>query len=297
MLIFNGQGGRPVSNQMVSYPIKLAQGKVSLSFFFGDDQARKYTWITDRHCNAEYELHIILKGACTVDVEDKQFEMEEKQALLIAPGMYHKPHVKMKDFERFSLGFSVSEGALSKALEKKVQQSLCFNPSDALLEYCNLFVRESMYFHPTKDLALKALASLLTIALFRDLQVLKNDKSDNKMLNEKERTAVIDNFFESSFAQKKGCAGLAEQLHLSTRQLNRYLKKYYGMGFQEKLIRTRMDQAAALLRTTNKSVQDIMGFVGYNSITAFYKAFSLKFGVTPQQYRKQNGRASQNDPE
>lgn len=283
-----------MNNQMLRYPIKLEQGKVCLFFSFGNDYVRKYTWESRRHCNAEYELHVILKGTGSVDVEDQHYEVKEKQAILIAPGIYHEPKVNREDFERISLGFTVSDGILSEVLEKKVRECLCYYPSEEFLAYCKLFIQENIYYYPSKELALKALASLLTISMLRDLGLLKNNKADNKLLNEKERTAVIDNFFESNFAQKNGCAVLAEQLHLSTRQLNRYLKEHYGMGFQEKLIRTRMDQAALLLRTTNKPLQDIMEFVGYNSITAFYKAFSDKCGMTPQQYRKQNERASQN---
>lgn len=278
-----------MGNQVVRYPIKLEQGY--LSFSFADNNVRNYTWNSKRHCNAEYELHVILNGTCAVDVEDKQYEVKEKQAILIAPGIYHKPHMHMENFERFSLGFTVSEGSLLAALKKTVPQCLCFYPSKDLLEYCNLFIQESVYVYPSKDIALKALASLLMISLLRDLRLIKNDKSENKMVNEKERTAVIDNFFERNFSQKNGCASLAEQLHLSTRQLNRYLKDNYGMGFQEKLIQTRMDQTALLLRSTDKRVQDIMELVGYHSITAFYKAFSNKFGMTPQQYRKQNERS------
>lgn len=277
-----------MSNQVVRYPINLEQG--CLSFSFADNNVRNYTWSSKRHCNAEYELHVVLRGACTVDVEDKQYEVKEKQAILIAPGIYHKPHVHVKDFERFSLGFTVAEGPLFAALEKNIPQCLCFYPSKDLLEYCNLFVQESVYSHPAKEIALMALASLLMISLLRNLRFMKNDKPVNKRINEKERTAVIDNFFERDFALKNGCANLAEQLHLSTRQLNRYLQDHYGMGFQEKLIQTRMDQTALLLRSTDKRVQDIMELVGYHSVTAFYKAFANQFGMTPQQYRKQNKR-------
>ena len=96
----------------------------------------------------------------------------------------------------------------------------------------------------------------------------------------------IDNFFERNFPEKNGRAVLAEQLHLSKRQLDRILNAQYGMGFQEKLIQTRMDHAALLLRTTEQTVQDIIGAVGYNSVTAFYKAFRDAFSMTPQQYRQ-----------
>jgi len=283
-----------VSNQMMKYPIKLEQGQVRLLFSFGNNDVRKYTWNSKRHCNAEYELHVILNGTSVVDVEDKQYEVKEKQAILIAPGIYHKPCMHMKDFERFSLSFTIGEGPLLAALEKKVPECLCFYPSEEFLEYCNLFIQECIYSRPSKEVAKKALAALLMITLLRNLQLIKNDTHENKMIIEKERTAVIDNFFERNFMLKNGCASLADQLHLSTRQLNRYLKDNYGMGFQEKLIQTRMDQTALLLRSTNKQVQEIMELVGYNSITAFYKAFSNKFGMTPQQYRKQNERSTQN---
>lgn len=276
-----------MNNQMLRYPINLEQGKVCLFFSFGNDYVRKYTWESRRHCNPEYELHVILKGTGTVDVEGQQYEIQEKQAILIAPGIYHRPNVDGKGFERFSLGFTFSEGYFSEMMEEKVQQCLFFSPSKEFLDYCDLFIQENIYFYPSKDHALKALASLLTIYLLRDLQLLKNNKADNKLLNEKERTAVIDDFFENDFAQKNGCAKLAGQLHLSMRQLNRYLKDHYGMGFQEKLIHRRMERAAELLRSTNKSVQDIMEAIGYNSITAFYKAFNRSFGMTPQRYRKQ----------
>jgi len=274
-----------LSNQMVKYPIKLEQGQVSLSFSFDNNSVRKYTWSSNRHCNAGYELHVVLTGTSTVDVEDKQYVIKQKQAIIIAPGIYHKPHINMRDFERFSLGFTISEGPLLEALKEKVPQCFCFFPTEDFLEYCDLFIQECICFYPSRELALKALASLLTISLLRNLQLIKNDKPDNKCLNETERTAVIDTFFEHNFPLKNGCARLAEQLHLSTRQLNRYMKENYGMGFQEKLIQTRMDQTASLLRSTNKRVQDIMEMVGYNSITAFYKAFRNKFGMTPEQYR------------
>lgn len=283
-----------MSNQIVRHSINLEQGQVSLSFSFDSNNVRKYTWNSKRHCNAEYELHVILNGTSTVDVEDKQYELKEKQAILIAPGKYHKPHMHTKDFERFSLGLTISEGTLLAAIKKKVPECICFSPSGEFVEYCNLLVKECIYAHPSKEIAIESLAALLTITLVRSLQLIKNDTPKNKTLSEKERTAVIDNFFERNFTLKNGCAILAEQLHLSTRQLNRYLKDNYGMGFQEKLIQTRMDQTALLLRSTDKHVQEIMELVGYNSITAFYKAFSSKFGMSPQQYRKQNERSIQN---
>lgn len=82
---------------------------------------------------------------------------------------------------------------------------------------------------------------------------------------------------------------LAEELHLSRSQLNRFLKEQYGMTFREKLLRTRLDRASWLLRHTEKPVEDIVGAVGYSSESAFFQVFRKHFGMTPEKYRKQYG--------
>ena len=86
-------------------------------------------------------------------------------------------------------------------------------------------------------------------------------------------------------AENVGAEKLAEQLHLSRRQLARVLQQTYGMGFREKLIRTRMDHASWLLRNTQLPVSHIVMKVGYASEAAFFQAFHSRFGTTPRQYR------------
>lgn len=246
----------------------------------------KYTWSTRRHCNADYELHVVMKGTCILDVEDTYHELHDGQVVLIAPGKYHKPSVHAGEFKRLSLGFTLSDGLLLTALKNTVPQSMTFSPTADFLYYCNKLITESICKNPLQESAQHALLTLLAVSLFRNLQLVKHVEPDKQKQEYLERTQLIDNFFERSFAEKSGCAVLAGQLHLSTRQLGRILKEHYGMGFQEKLIHTRMDHAALLLRTTDKRVQDIIEAVGYSSATAFYKAFTDQFGVTPQQYRR-----------
>lgn len=80
---------------------------------------------------------------------------------------------------------------------------------------------------------------------------------------------------------------LAAQLHLSRSQVGRVLKKLYGMTFREKLIRARMDQAAWLLRHTDRTVGEIAGEVGDLSESRFYQMFRSRFGMTPESYRSE----------
>lgn len=269
----------------IQFAVPFEQGQMRLRPSHADGVVRKYTWNSERHCNAEYELHVILRGKCTLDVEDSQHQLHGGQAVLIAPGKYHKPSSVPGDFERFSLSFSLSEGMLLSAMKQAVPQSVCFHPSQDFMQYCKRFIGESERKTPFQKHAQEALLTLLAVTLIRELQ-LANYQADQWEAEETPgRIDLIDNYFERHFHEKNGCTVLANQLHLSKRQLDRILNAHYGMGFQEKLIQSRMDHAALLLRTTDKTVQDIIGAVGYNSITAFYKAFRDAFHMAPQQYR------------
>lgn len=274
-----------MSNNTVHFRIKLAQGDLLAHYSLENGHIQKYTWNSMRHCNAEYELHVILRGKCELDVEDSLYNLHAVKAVLIAPGKYHKPHTTCGEFERFSLNFSLPNGALLDALREKVAKCEVFVPNSDFMIYCNKLIAESMYKNPLRDAAQSSLLTLLIVSLFRNLHLVQYVESDGNKQEELERTLLIDNFFERGIFDKQGSSVLADQLHLSTRQLNRVLKENYGMGFQEKRIQARMDFAALLLRTTDKTVQEIINTVGYNSQTAFYKAFYNQFGMTPLQYR------------
>jgi AraC-like DNA-binding protein len=275
-----------MKDPLIQVTVPFEQGQMRLRPSHADGSVRKYIWDSKRHCNAEYELHVILHGECTLDVEDNQYQLHGGQVVLIAPGKYHKPSSVPGEFERFSLSFTLAEGSLLSAMKQAVPQCACFAPSSEFMQYCKRFVGESERKTPFQKHAQEALLTLLAVTLIRDLQLANYQAAQWKEEETPGRIDLIDNYFERHFHEKNGCAVLAEQLHLSKRQLDRILNAHYGMGFQEKLIQTRMDHAALLLRTSDKTVQDIIGAVGYNSVTAFYKAFRDTFRMTPQQYRQ-----------
>ena len=275
-----------MKDPLIQVTVPFEQGQMRLRPSHADGSVRKYIWDSKRHCNAEYELHVILHGECTLDVEDNQYQLHGGQVVLIAPGKYHKPSSVPGEFERFSLSFTLAEGSLLPAMKQAVPQCACFAPSPEFMQYCKRFVGESERKTPFQKHAQEALLTLLAVTLIRDLQLANYQAAQWEEAETPGRIDLIDNFFERNFPEKNGRAVLAEQLHLSKRQLDRILNAQYGMGFQEKLIQTRMDHAALLLRTTEQTVQDIIGAVGYNSVTAFYKAFRDAFSMTPQQYRQ-----------
>ena len=245
-------------------------------------------WNTARHCNANYELHIILKGSCDLDVASKTHMLAAGSAIVIAPNEYHMPRVTSDDFLRLSIPFSLSEHHLSKALRQAIPTSVIFALSPELQQLSNLILAELSGSQPFSADLLPALLTNLMICVFRSLGVCDSAGNTVKKAQADWRTDVIDTFFEDNMACYGTEEQLAEALHISKRQLARVLQEHYDMNFRQKLLVTRMDHAGWLLRTTDKSIGEICSIVGYNSETTFFKNFKNHYDATPLQYRKQH---------
>ncbi len=79
-------------------------------------------------------------------------------------------------------------------------------------------------------------------------------------------------------------ARLAAMLDLSTHQLSEYLNRHLQKSFYGYLNEYRIREAKALLKEDQRSVLDIALAVGYNSRSAFYRAFREETGMTPRRY-------------
>ena len=247
-----------------------------------------HSWDEPRHCNADWELHLIIKGSCRIDVDNRRCQLQGGQAILIAPGQYHRPKALPGSFERFTLSFTVQSLALKQALLERVQTALVIEADPVLNSLALSVVREGASGYAFSQACIQALVTQYVIRLFRLLGVEELRQVATKNSTTRDMTALIDAYFEQHFADAAGENDLASWLHISRRQLVRILQDTYGMNFRQKLIHTRMDYAAWLLRTTDTKVGQIGSTVGYSSEAAFFQAFRKYFGMTPKEYRNQN---------
>ena len=78
---------------------------------------------------------------------------------------------------------------------------------------------------------------------------------------------------------------IAGELALSKMQLYRKMKELIGQTPTEYIRSIRLKQAEKLLKTTNKTVQEIMFVCGFNNKAHFYREFAKKYHLTPKEYR------------
>ena len=89
--------------------------------------------------------------------------------------------------------------------------------------------------------------------------------------------------------QRLGCdlEDMAELSGYSKEHLCRSFRKYLDMSPTEYINRIRLNYAANLLINTDHQVIDIAYSCGFKSLSRFYHAFKDRFGMSPNQYRKE----------
>lgn len=82
-------------------------------------------------------------------------------------------------------------------------------------------------------------------------------------------------------------SSLAEQRGVSVAYVSRLVRSATGKTFKQLLQEKRLTKAAHLLRTTKLTVGEIIGALGYENTSYFYRIFRKKYGMVPNAYRSE----------
>ena len=78
---------------------------------------------------------------------------------------------------------------------------------------------------------------------------------------------------------------LARAASMSRAHFSRAFRRAFGESPHAYLLTRRLERAAALLRTTDRSVTDVCFLVGLQSVGSFTTSFSRTYGRSPTAYR------------
>lgn len=105
-------------------------------------------------------------------------------------------------------------------------------------------------------------------------------KTDRQLL-----AAISDYIVENMASDTLSPESVADAVSISRMQLYRKLKELTGTTPTGFIRQMRLERAAHLLKSSNKTVQEIMFACGFSTKTYFYREFAKLFGVTPGEYR------------
>jgi len=91
---------------------------------------------------------------------------------------------------------------------------------------------------------------------------------------------------DARYFEPLGVDDLARAAGLSRAHFSREFRRAFGESPHAYLLTRRLERAAALMRTTDRSVAEICFSVGLRSVGSFTSSFTRTYGMSPTAYRE-----------
>lgn len=101
----------------------------------------------------------------------------------------------------------------------------------------------------------------------------------------RQRVLKVQLYIQEHLDEELSLERLARVAHFSPYHFHRIFRGQVGEGVNEYVRRVRLESAAVLLKTTERSVLEIALDAGYGTHEGFTRAFRQQFGVSPSQFR------------
>ncbi len=249
------------------------------------------------HQHLYFEFHYVEKGTAEFLCQEKPLQLQDGQLLIIPPGLYHSVTQQSEDLSQISLSISIappktgsSETAFQffHSMPQDHAMVLSAKHSDLREDLLRLrLLAEESQPHYLNREKIRALSSIFLIDLYDLLIDEEKLELSADQIPPLSQEYVLDNFFASKFVSHSSSRELADQLHISPRQLHRTIKKKYNMNYREKSKETRVEIATNLLHNSDKSISQIAELLGYSRSANFSCFIKNATGKTPSQIRKE----------
>lgn len=100
---------------------------------------------------------------------------------------------------------------------------------------------------------------------------------------------IMDYIKENAGDCNMGLTLLSEEFGMTEKYISLYIKENAGVNFHKYLEEERMAQADELLKTTSLKMEEIAERVGYVNVNSFRRVYQRVRGISPSEYRKNNG--------
>jgi AraC-like DNA-binding protein len=93
---------------------------------------------------------------------------------------------------------------------------------------------------------------------------------------------------DARYREPLNVPALAQAAHLSPAHFSREFRRAFGETPYQYLLTRRLERAASLLRTTDRTISDVCFTVGLRSVGSFTTSFRRTYGRSPAAYRAEH---------
>jgi len=143
----------------------------------------------------------------------------------------------------------------------------------------------------------ESISSVLRLALFleelseREYEQLRGtdtEKKSDEFIDGLDdlRFAILNDIVSRRYTENIDPGEVADCLYISRRHLDRIIKSRFGSTLRELINIKRLDFSKKLLEEVDYSIDEVAVTSGFSSKESFCRAFRIKFGISPTDYRK-----------
>ena len=249
------------------------QTGISILVSGGDDE--------EEHYHEFMEIQYIEKGKIKQIINDKEYICKTGDFMFFYEGDKHSYFILEKT-KLLNVIFSSSlldEMKLNKyfPMQKKIESkvNLPINETQWLISLIKIMQKENLTRHEGFQYILNNCLQTIVCILLR------HGYSDDKF---DDLTKKIINMIEEDCAIS--VADIARQCNFCPNYVSQIFKKNVGMTLKQYAIKKRFMKAYQLIKSTDLSVEQVMGMVNLSNKTHFYRMFKTYFGKTPKEVRK-----------
>lgn len=232
-----------------------------------------------KHYHDTFELYFLEEGQCSYLIDDKLYDVEEGDLVLIPERVIHS--VTYTD-QHSRLLINCRDSFFEPIPFPKEP---VYRNADISGEIHTLFQQIEQEFHrddPYSPLLLQGAMRRLLALLNRNTNQYPIDREENRLI------AVLLREMNSGFSGTVTLTEAAKRHCVSPAHLSRTFKRETGMNFNEYLSLLRLKKAEQLLRQEQQlSISEIALACGFNDSNYFSEKFHTANGCSPTAFRRQ----------
>ncbi len=259
-------------------------------------------WKDTTHFHIDSEIHILLDGSVTLEIDGKDVQIHAGDICLLAPGSSHYPKACSDGLEKATLSFRLAQSENDARRKREFSEYVYYNTifksahtysiikDDGLLAIVQKLL--SMPFSAENEHVYEAMLAVFFMQLAGRIKehILPHEERAIRSAPANEysltQQKIVEAFFQKRYCEEISIEDLAEELCLSVPQTHRIVKRVFDEGFKKTLIKQRIEHACMLIKQHDLSLPEIAYCCGYTSYNGFLTAFKSYTGKTPKEYKK-----------
>ncbi|MBR1968458.1 MAG: helix-turn-helix transcriptional regulator, partial [Clostridia bacterium] len=136
------------------------------------------------------------------------------------------------------------------------------------------------------EILISVIQSLIFLLSTQNLPSIFAASATNKVKNISPDILKIIAYINANYNQPITLKTLSDKFYLSKVSLCKKFKKAMRCSIMDYVSHLRLNKAKSILRSQNKSMEEIAAECGYSSASYFYLTFKKQVGLSPSNYKK-----------